>query len=237
MQNPKHLCLFSGIGALAKGVNDAGFETVAFCEKDSFCQKILRKHWKETKIWNSIQELNSSLVDSPAKTLVVQEKEGGLEEEVALLFGTKCVPPLKLYDPSMSSSKMLVISQEKDCLKSCTPLPQSGMMRNGIVYPLLNLERRTLAKDTSLLPTPVTSDATAGAVIGKKDVFYTTKSGLPRKINQNGVDGSVGLARLFRLTLGGFLHPRFAEWMMGLPIGWTELKPSGTQSSPRSLKL
>ena len=49
-----------------------------------------------------------------------------------------------------------------------------------------------------MLPTPVTSDATTGAIIGKNDVFVQTK-GLPRKINQNGVDGSVGLARLVQL--------------------------------------
>jgi len=46
-----------------------------------------------------------------------------------------------------------------------------------------------------LLPTPVASDATTGAIIGKNDRFKMTK-GLPRKINQNGKDGSLGLARL-----------------------------------------
>ena len=49
-----------------------------------------------------------------------------------------------------------------------------------------------------LLPTPVASDATTGAIIGKNDTFKMT-SGLPRKINQNGTDGSVGLARLVQL--------------------------------------
>jgi hypothetical protein len=46
-----------------------------------------------------------------------------------------------------------------------------------------------------MLPTPMASDATTGAIIGKNDIFVETK-GLPRKINQNGTDGSVGLARL-----------------------------------------
>ena len=49
-----------------------------------------------------------------------------------------------------------------------------------------------------MLPTPVASDATTGAIIGKNDTFKET-SGLPRKINQNGTDGSVGLARLVKL--------------------------------------
>lgn len=47
-------------------------------------------------------------------------------------------------------------------------------------------------------PTPVSSDAGAGAIIGKNDIYKET-SGLPRKINQNGTDGSVGLGRLVQL--------------------------------------
>lgn len=51
----------------------------------------------------------------------------------------------------------------------------------------------------NLLPTPVASDATMGAIIGKEDTYRITATGMPRKINRNGVDGSVGLARLMKL--------------------------------------
>ena len=37
-----------------------------------------------------------------------------------------------------------------------------------------------------LLPTPMASDATTGAIIGKNDQFVTTRNGTPRRINQNG---------------------------------------------------
>ena len=50
-----------------------------------------------------------------------------------------------------------------------------------------------------LLPTPMASDATTGAIIGKNDQFVTTRNGTPRRINQNGQNGSVGLARMVRL--------------------------------------
>ena len=43
------------------------------------------------------------------------------------------------------------------------------------------------------------SDAAQGAIIGKKDQFYMTKTGMPRKVNAQGKDGSVGLARLVQL--------------------------------------
>jgi hypothetical protein len=34
--------------------------------------------------------------------------------------------------------------------------------------------------------------------------------------------------------IGRKLNPEFVEWLMGVPIGWTELDPSGTDSCPRS---
>ena len=52
-----------------------------------------------------------------------------------------------------------------------------------------------------MLPTPVASDATTGAIIGKNDTFRETETGMPRKVNQNGTDGSVGLARLGKLGM------------------------------------
>jgi hypothetical protein len=50
-------------------------------------------------------------------------------------------------------------------------------------------------------PTPTASDATTGAIIGKNDTFITTKNGTPRKVNQNGENGSVGLGRFAALKM------------------------------------
>jgi len=35
---------------------------------------------------------------------------------------------------------------------------------------------------------------------------------------------------------GGRLNPTWVEWLMGFPLGWTDLKASGTPSSPKSPK-
>jgi len=40
-----HLSLFSGIGGIDLAAHRAGFETVAFVEKDEFCQAVLRKNF------------------------------------------------------------------------------------------------------------------------------------------------------------------------------------------------
>ena len=51
----------------------------------------------------------------------------------------------------------------------------------------------------TLLPTPVATDATAGAVLGKEDRFIVKPNRLPRRINKQGTNGSLGLARLMKL--------------------------------------
>ena len=51
------LDLFSGIGGFSLGLEAAGMETIAFCEKDEFCQKVLSKHWPEKLIYDDIKEL------------------------------------------------------------------------------------------------------------------------------------------------------------------------------------
>lgn len=53
-----HLDLFSGIGGFALAARWAGIETIWFCEKDKFCQKVLRKHWPNVLIHDDIKTFN-----------------------------------------------------------------------------------------------------------------------------------------------------------------------------------
>lgn len=54
----KHLDLFSGIGGFALAARWANMETVAFCEIDAFCQKVLAKNFPNVPIHNDIKTLN-----------------------------------------------------------------------------------------------------------------------------------------------------------------------------------
>ena len=54
-----HLDLFSGIGAFALAAHWQGWQTVAFCEKDEFCRKVLRKNFGENiKIYDDILQFS-----------------------------------------------------------------------------------------------------------------------------------------------------------------------------------
>ncbi len=52
------LDLFSGIGGFSLGLEWAGMSTVAFCERDPYCVKVLNKHWPDTPIHNDVKELD-----------------------------------------------------------------------------------------------------------------------------------------------------------------------------------
>jgi DNA (cytosine-5)-methyltransferase 1 len=58
----KVLDLFSGIGGFSLGLESTGFfETVAFCEKDEFCKKVLQKHWGDIKIYDDIRSVDDEI--------------------------------------------------------------------------------------------------------------------------------------------------------------------------------
>ena len=52
------LDIFSGLGGFSLGLEKTGgFETVAFCEIDSYCRRVLAKHWPEVPIYEDVREL------------------------------------------------------------------------------------------------------------------------------------------------------------------------------------
>jgi DNA (cytosine-5)-methyltransferase 1 len=54
------LDLFSGIGGFSLGFErTGGFQTVAFCEIDPFCRRVLQKHWPNVRQYEDVQKLTA----------------------------------------------------------------------------------------------------------------------------------------------------------------------------------
>lgn len=54
------LDLFSGIGGFSLGLErSGGFRTVAFCEIDPYCRRVLAKHWPEVPQYDDIRTLTA----------------------------------------------------------------------------------------------------------------------------------------------------------------------------------
>jgi DNA (cytosine-5)-methyltransferase 1 len=95
------LDLFSGIGGFSYAAERlvGGFHTVAFCDTDKACHKVLAKHWPATPIFPDIRELTAadikplcpnglSLITAgfPCQDLSVAGKQAGYDGERSVLF-------------------------------------------------------------------------------------------------------------------------------------------------------
>lgn len=58
------LSLFSGIGGIDLAGEWAGIKTVAMCEREPFCQKVLRKHWPDIHIYDDVCTLTKERLEA-----------------------------------------------------------------------------------------------------------------------------------------------------------------------------
>ena len=229
------------------------------------------------------------LEDSRAKTSPAQAKEQALKDRDQVCGNTWRELSVK-FDLNTHSWKTHQCLWEEDLAPSSLTLPKWGMMQSGalwerIMSPLLINE----TESGFLLPTPTCADATMGAILNDNTKLITLKSGRLRKISNQGISGSIGLARHVQIwptprcqmtrpvairrditkghkgnleevvavramwptptahnaketnapseserntptlaaQVGGHLNPTWVEWLMGWPLGWTDLKQSG----------
>ena len=68
----KVLDTFAGIGGFSLGLErTGGFETVAFCEIEPFCQKVLAKNWPNVPIYSDVRSLNAQQLRADGITVDV----------------------------------------------------------------------------------------------------------------------------------------------------------------------
>lgn len=177
----------------------------------------------------------SSQQDSLAKTCLVMELKRAWVESGAD-FSMRCLDLLMLYDQDSFSWKMSPTLPKKVSEKLQQKLPDCGMIVDGSLYQLPQLVPLTREKGGLCLPTLTCTDGTAGAVIGKADVYTVTQKGTVRRDIKTGQSTSLSLGRYVQIVpkgailqpgtqiknfCRGKLNPQWCEWLMNYQLDWT----------------
>ena len=146
-----------------------------------------------------------SRVDFHVRTLVPQEKVQDLTEK-GQDFGEKWQGSFTKYNPDSCSWKTHQCSFLGDLDEFLETWPRWGSMRTGECYQLPMSEQNINETEYGLWPTPTTPSG-GGNCGGSGAYKNAIKNGthIPHSIN-----------------------PSLYEWLMGWPIGWTDLKPLET---------
>jgi hypothetical protein len=141
------------------------------------------------------EKLTLSAADSLAKTSAQQEK---VQESQAngLDSGKSMLASLAKYDPDSHSWKTAQCLLLGGLEPYSGTWPRWGMMRDGVCWELAMPAHLTSETEFGyLLPTPTCADAGAGAILNENTKLITLKSDRLQKISNQGVSGSIGLAR------------------------------------------
>ena len=135
--------------------------------------------------------------------------------------GEKWHGSLAKYDPDSSLWKTHQCSLIEDSIECLETFPNWGLMRSGELWEQIPLVHPTEERDFGFLPTPTASDQYNG---NTKGIEYRNKR-IIRTSQTTGTEFGAKLTDFYRLINGRNLHPTFAEWMMNVPLGWTDLNP------------
>lgn len=138
---------------------------------------------------------------------------------------------LARYDHATSSWKTSQLCLDGGLETFSETWPRSGMMRSGTAYRLPLSALHTFETGCGWWPTPNKTNGTfpfSPKAMERRELGETRPSGA--KI---GFDLKWD-RRCLSYLVDGWINPILSEWLMGYPIGHTDLAPLATPSSPKS---
>jgi DNA (cytosine-5)-methyltransferase 1 len=228
------LDLFSGIGGFSLGLERAGMRTVAFCERDEWCRRVLAKHWPHVPQYDDVRTI---------------PRIGGVD---LVAGGFPCQPwshagkQLGAQDDRHLWPAMLeVIKRERPAWVLGENV--AGIVRLGIDAVLSDLEDNGYACRAFVIPAVAVDDFSARETANRRKQWasnkgmtlldyvrlFPTPDASPHKYR---LQGNSQQSKSLNGLAGGKLNPEFSEWLMGFPLGWTALDASAMPSSRKSSK-
>lgn len=107
----------------------------------------------------------------------------------------------------------------------CATLPRAGLMLRGTLYRQMRSVPPSKVKGFSYWPRPTASDSRRMGFSAENHRVQQARN----KTNGFGSGPASGnLVLHCHLDFGGVPTANFVEWLMGFPIGWTDIEPSET---------
>jgi hypothetical protein len=158
--------------------------------------------------------------DSLAKTF--PHRDSGLDSLVSgQLSGMSSTVSFAKFDHNGLLLKMyqgfFQVTLDGSLERFCGNFPKAGMMQNGTLFQRPHLAHRIGGIESSLLPTPRATDYKASTSL-KAATGYIKR----------GFSPNLPEFVITQEQTGGQLNPAYHEYLMGFPIGWTELSPQET---------
>ena len=147
-----------------------------------------------------------------------QSQESKPEKTTPEICGLPLSTSFAWYDPDTHSWRTFQACLLPDIShESWETWPKAGTIVDGEFYPQRKWERRIKEIVSGLLPTPLAK------------IIPETMDDLKRRqaAFQNGESKFNPTAKLEHIV-GGIPAPESLEWMMGWPMGWTDLQPLAT---------
>jgi hypothetical protein len=177
------------------------------------------------------------LADFHAKTLAQQDEAQELTENDQVC-GNTWQGSLARLDPDTLLWRTAQCSLLEDLELCLQTFPRWGLMQNGALYPQQTLVQTISVKESGLEPnnetffhTPNTTGMDGGSnsrkALKKRLEQWPTPMSSEHKANrQTRENHQNGLTQAVLATeTGGQLNQTWVEWLMGWPLGWTDLKP------------
>lgn len=193
------------------------------------------------------QALTSSAGVSPASPSVTPAD--AQENPIAAGFGLSSTESFARLNPDGSWSRMYQgcgqLTMDGSLEEYSETWPKRGTMRSGSTYPLPTPAPPTSESESSLWPTPTSRDyKDSGAntdyekIAKKSRLAGVVNWPTPQSRDWKGSSGRSQKGEEYDLptATGGQLNPMWVEWLMGFPLGWTDLEDLATPSSRRSRK-
>jgi len=231
-----HLDLFSGIGGFALAAKWNGYRTLGFCDNEPYAQAVLKKHWPDVPCHKDIREVRGELYAGvtlltggfpcqPFSVAMQSQRKG--KEDVRYLW-PEMLRVIQEARPTWIIGENVVGIVNMALDQVCTDLEGEGYEVEPIIIPACSVGANHKRDRVWIV-------ANSGG-IKMEECKLETSGNRPQSLGhdrerscEDGVSWG-GAKRGMRLEM----TPEFCEWLMGYPIGWTELKESEMPSSRKS---